>query len=71
MIYGYCRVSTNHQKITRQITNIKELYPSATFIKELHSKDFGGSLDDPDIIKLCGCSKNSYYKYKKELKETA
>ena len=232
MIYGYCRVSTNHQRITRQITNIKELYPSATFIKEFytgttqnrplwdklmkqiekgdtivfdsvsrmsrnadegfkdykalyemgvnliflneplintsifestksnllkisvqtgntavdeyfkgnvalinnllmalaeeqiksafilsekevsdlharisgmreskktgtkigltrgtklttkksvqckaiilkHSKDFGGTLDDPDIIKLCGCSKNSYYKYKKELKEAA
>ena len=33
-----------------------------------HSKDFGGSLDDPDVIKLCGCSRNSYYKYKKELK---
>ena len=33
-----------------------------------HSKDFGGSLDDPDVIKLCGCSRNSYYKYKKEVK---
>ena len=34
MIYGYCRVSTKHQRITRQITNIKELYPSATIVKE-------------------------------------
>ena len=33
-----------------------------------HSKDFGGSLEDPDVIKLCGCSRNSYYKYKRELK---
>ena len=33
-----------------------------------HSRDFGGSLDDPDVIKLCGCSRNSYYKYKRELK---
>ena len=33
-----------------------------------YSKDFGGSLDDPDVIKLCGCSKNSDYKYKRELK---
>ncbi|MBO5967225.1 MAG: recombinase family protein, partial [Clostridia bacterium] len=33
-----------------------------------HSKDFGGSLDDPDVIKLCGCSRNSYYKYKREIK---
>ena len=36
-----------------------------------HSKDFGGSLDSPDVIKLCGCSRNSYYKYKRELKTTA
>ena len=35
-----------------------------------HSKDFGGSLEDPDVIKLCGCSRNSYYKYKKEIKTT-
>ena len=33
-----------------------------------HSKDFGGSLEDPDVIKLCGCSRNSYYKYKKEVR---
>ena len=33
-----------------------------------HSKDFGGSLEDPDVVKLCGCSRNSYYKYKRELK---
>lgn len=33
-----------------------------------HSKDFGGSLDDPDVITLCACSKNSYYKYKRQIK---
>ena len=33
-----------------------------------HSKDFGGTLDDSDVMKLCGCSRNSYYKYKGELK---
>ncbi len=33
-----------------------------------HSKDFGGSLEDLEVIKLCGCSRNSYYKYKKEIK---
>ena len=37
MIYGYCRVSTTRQRITRQITNIKELYPSATLIKEFYT----------------------------------
>ena len=34
-----------------------------------YSKDFGGSLSDADAIKLCGVSRNSYYKYKKELLE--
>ena len=37
-------------------------------IIQKYSKDFGGSLEDPDVIKLCGCSRNSYYKYKRELK---
>lgn len=37
-------------------------------IIQKHSKDLGGTLDDPDVIKLCGCSRNSYYKYKRELK---
>ena len=37
-------------------------------IIQKHSKDFGGTLEDPDVIKLCGCSRNSYYKYKRELK---
>ena len=52
-----------------KLTTKKSVQCKAIILK--HSKDFGGTLDDPDIIKLCGCSKNSYYKYKKELKETA
>ena len=35
-----------------------------------HSKDFGGTLTDLDVIKLCGCSRQSYYKYKAEIKRT-
>ena len=45
----------------------KSLYCKAIIQK--HSKDFGGSLEDPDVIKLCGCSRNSYYKYKREIKK--
>ena len=37
MIYGYCRVSTKHQRITRQITNIIGLYPTATIIREFYT----------------------------------
>lgn len=32
-----------------------------------HSRDFGGTLNDAECIKLCGISRNSFYKYKKEL----
>lgn len=34
-----------------------------------HSKDFNGSLNDLDCMKLIGISRNSYYKYKKQLKK--
>lgn len=33
-----------------------------------YSKDFEGSLKDVDVMKLAGVSRNSYYKYKRELK---
>lgn len=34
-----------------------------------YSKDFNGSLTDRDCMKLLGIANNSYYKYKKELRE--
>ena len=34
MIYGYARVSTPHQKLERQITNITNLYPTAQIFRE-------------------------------------
>ena len=35
-----------------------------------HSKDFGGTLNDPEVIKLIGnISRNTYYKYKRALKK--
>lgn len=34
-----------------------------------YSKDFGGILKDAEVIELCKISRNSYYKYKKELIE--
>lgn len=33
-----------------------------------HSKDFNGTLSDVDCIKLTGLSRNTYYKYKKEIR---
>lgn len=34
-----------------------------------HSKDFHGTLTDAECITLAGISRNSFYKYKRELKE--
>lgn len=34
-----------------------------------YSKDFNGTLSDVDVIKLIGISRNSFYKYKRELLE--
>ena len=34
-----------------------------------HSKAFGGSLNDIECIALLGIARNSYYKYKRELKQ--
>ena len=34
-----------------------------------HSKDFEGSLTDEEVMKLAGISRNSFYKYKREVKE--
>ena len=34
-----------------------------------HSKDFGGTLADIDVMKLTGLARNTYYKYKAELRE--
>ena len=33
------------------------------------SKDFDGSLNDADLIRYLGITRNSYYKYKRQLKD--
>ena len=33
-----------------------------------HSKDFAGTLTDEEVMKLAGLSRNTYYKYKRELR---
>jgi len=47
-------------------------YEKTTKAKSLilkYSKDFCGTLPDAEVIKLAGCCRNSYYKYKRELKK--
>lgn len=48
--------------------NIKKAAPAKAIIKQ-HSKDFGGTLNDAECMKLAGLARNTYYKYKRELKE--
>ena len=33
------------------------------------SKDFGGTLNDAEVMRLVGLSRNTFYKYKREMKE--
>lgn len=47
---------------------VKKSLTAKEIIKR-HAKDFGGSLNDAEIIKLSGVSRNTYYKYKKELRK--
>ena len=36
-----------------------------------HCKAFGGTLDDAECIRLTGLSRNTYYKYKREIRDGA
>ena len=42
---------------------------TAKALIQKHSRDFGGTLSDADCIKLIGIARNTYYKYKRELRD--
>ena len=65
--FGWLCLGVSVALFCRAVGSHGAVFTCKAIIKK-HSKDFGGSLEDPDVIKLCGCSRNSYYKYKKELK---
>ena len=50
-----------------KITTKKSI--AAKQIIQKHSKDFEGHLDDSDVITLAGIRRNSYYKYKREIRQ--
>lgn len=54
------------QKQGAKLTTKKSIEAKEQIIK--HSKDFNGTLSDVDCMKLTGLARNTYYKYKKELK---
>ena len=47
--------------------HVKKKEPAKAKIKK-YSKDFDGTLKDSDVMKLVGLARNTYYKYKRELK---
>lgn len=57
-------------QITGKKLNIKKAKKAKAIILK-HSKDFNGTLTDSECIKLAGISRNSFYKYKSELRELA
>lgn len=50
------------------ITTKKSLTSKELIFK--HSKDFNGNLTDLELMKLTGISRNTYYKYKRELRQS-
>lgn len=49
-----------------KLTTKKSIKAKEIILK--HSKDFNGSLSDSEVMALAGISRNSYYKYKKEIR---
>ena len=47
--------------------NIKKAEPAKQLILK-HSRDFGGTLSDGECMKLIGIARNTYYRYKAELR---
>lgn len=68
---GIKTAKMNGKQIGRQkgasVTTKKSVEAKALI--QRHCKDFGGSLNDKDVMQLIGgISRNTYYKYKRELK---
>lgn len=68
---GLQKVKDNGKTLGRKegvkITTKKSIEAKKKIIE--YSKDFNGTLKDSDCVKLIGINRNSFYKYKKELKE--
>ena len=52
-VYAFCRVSTAHQNIERQVRNILERYPNAIVVKEYYTgTKLEGRKDFENLIKV-------------------
>ena len=55
------------QRPGAKLTTKKSVTAKQIILK--HSKDFNGTLSDPEVMKLADLSRNTFYKYKKQLRE--
>lgn len=55
------------QQSGAKLTTKKSIYAKKVILE--HSKDFGGTLKDSECMKLAGVTRNTYYRYKRELHE--
>lgn len=55
------------QKQGAKFTTKKSVAAKEIIVK--HSQDFNGSLNDMEVMRLTGLSRNTYYKYKRELRQ--
>ena len=58
-----------NENIKKGTTSVTEKSIKCKEIIKKHALDFGGTLSDKEVMTLCKISRNSYYKYKRELKE--
>ncbi len=57
-------------QVTGSKLHVKKEGPAKELIRK-YSKDFDGILEDPECMKLVGVARNTYYKYKGQLKSTS
>ena len=70
---GLKTAALNGHKVGRPQGSIKEgrIARAAKEAIKKYSKDFDGTLNDIDVMKLANVSRKSYYKYKREMREVA
>ncbi len=64
----YDKVKQIGQPKGAKLTTKKSIEKKAEILK--HSQDFNGTLNDIDCMKLVGVARGTYYKYKRELRES-
>lgn len=55
------------QRPGARLTTKKEVETKSIILR--HSRDFGGTLSDTEVMKLAGVARNTFYKYKRRLRE--